>query len=71
MSDAQLNNRMCVSIPEAAAALAVGRRSVYRAIADGTLRTITLGRRRLVPVAALNDFVQAASKPVRPAKAAA
>jgi excisionase family DNA binding protein len=66
MSEAQSNHRLCLSITATATALSVGRRTVYRAISDGSLQTITLGRRRLVPIAALNDFVQAASKPVKP-----
>jgi excisionase family DNA binding protein len=36
------------SIPDAAAALGLGRSKIYELIAEGKLATITIGRRRLV-----------------------
>ena len=44
--------------------LGISRRGLYRLIEDGTLRTVTLGRRRLVPARELERLV-------RPAEAAA
>lgn len=49
-----------LSIPEAAAALGVGRSTVYKEIAVGRLRTIKVGRRRLVPSGAIAAYTGAA-----------
>lgn len=38
------------SIPDAAAALGLGRSKVYELIGEGRLETISIGRRRLVRV---------------------
>ena len=38
--------------------LGISRRGLYRLIEDGTLRTVTLGRRRLVPAAELARLTQ-------------
>lgn len=51
--------RLLLSVPEAAAALGVARSGVYSLISSGELATVKLGRRRLVPVAALQSFVAA------------
>ena len=45
------------SIPEAAHAAGVGRSTLYEAIAAGALRSSKVGKRRLIPVAALNDWL--------------
>jgi excisionase family DNA binding protein len=42
-----------LSIEEAASAMSLGRTSVYALIGSGRLRTIKVGRRRLVPVSAI------------------
>jgi excisionase family DNA binding protein len=52
-------DRLLVSIPEAAKALGVSRTVAYNLISSGDLTTVTIGRRRLVPVATLKDFVKA------------
>ena len=44
-------------VDEAAAALRLSRSSVYELIRSGQLRTVKQGRRRLVPVAALAEYV--------------
>lgn len=48
------------SIPDAAAALGLGRSKVYELIGEGRLETISIGRRRLVRVASVKAL---ASKP--------
>lgn len=48
-----------LSIPEAAEALGIGRTLVYDLIASGRLRTVKVGRRRLVPA---SSIVQAAGR---------
>lgn len=47
-----------VSVEAAAAALGIARTSCYDLISTGRLRSVTVGRRRLVPVQALDEFVQ-------------
>jgi excisionase family DNA binding protein len=44
-------------VDEAAAALRLSRSSVYELIRSGKLRTVKQGRRRLVPVTALAEYV--------------
>jgi excisionase family DNA binding protein len=44
-------------VDEAAAALRLRRSSVYELIRSGQLRSVKQGRRRLVPVTALADYV--------------
>lgn len=56
--------RTAYSLDEAARSLGLSRRTLYTLMRDGTLRTVTLGRRRLVPADELERLV-------RPAEAAA
>jgi excisionase family DNA binding protein len=44
-------------VDEAAAALRLSRSSVYELIRSGQLRTVKQGRRRLVPVTALAEYI--------------
>lgn len=44
-------------VEEAAEALRLSRAAVYELIRSGRLRTVKQGRRRLVPVAALGEYV--------------
>jgi excisionase family DNA binding protein len=46
--------------PEAANALGVSRTTIYKLAKDGSLPTIRLGSRVLVPIAALNKLLEAA-----------
>ena len=56
-------DRLTSSVEEAAAALGIGRRLAYEAIARGELPAIRVGRRLLVPRVALAAML---SGPVRP-----
>ena len=58
--NAQLNTtpRTAYSLDEAARSLGLSRRTLYTLMRDGTLRTVTLGRRRLVPAAELARLTQ-------------
>jgi len=49
--------RLALSPEQAAAALGVGRTTVYQLIASGRLRSLRVGRRRIVPMAALEAFL--------------
>jgi excisionase family DNA binding protein len=43
---------------EAARLLRISRTAVFKLLASGELRSITIGRRRRIPRAALDDYVQ-------------
>jgi excisionase family DNA binding protein len=49
-----------LGIPDAAAALGIGRSMLYEEIARGRIRTVLIGRRRLVPSGAVRDYIEAA-----------
>lgn len=51
-------HRIALSPAEAAERLGVSRRSMYRAIECGDIPTVRLGARILVPVVALERFVE-------------
>jgi excisionase family DNA binding protein len=50
--------KMLYSLAEAAEMLSVGKRKVEELVRDGALDTVTIGRRRLVPVEALTEYVE-------------
>ena len=54
------DGRLVVDVIEAARRLGVSRSTVFALISAGRLRTIKVGRRRLIPVAALVEFVNGA-----------
>lgn len=58
---------LAVSLAEAARLLGVSERTVRRLAASGDLGTVTVGRRRLVPMAAIRTFLQ----PQKPEEASA
>lgn len=49
---------LLVSINEAAEMLGVSRRLTISLLDSGQLRSLKLGRRRMVPVAALHEFIE-------------
>lgn len=50
--------RLLYSIPDAADQLSVSARVLERLVADGEVSTVKIGRRRLVPAEALEDYVE-------------
>jgi excisionase family DNA binding protein len=46
-----------LSVDGAAEALGLGRSLLYAEIAAGRLRSVTVGRRRLIPAAAIGEFI--------------
>lgn len=48
---------MLYSVGDAARVLSLGRSKVYELIGRGELRTVKVGRRRLVPADALGEYV--------------
>jgi excisionase family DNA binding protein len=59
-SDIQTRDPLVVSVSEAAIALGVSDDLVYRLVATGQLPCVRLGRRRLIPTAALTSLVESA-----------
>jgi excisionase family DNA binding protein len=53
------NDRLAVSVEDAAAIAGVGRTTLYEALGNGTLRSLKVGRRRLIPVPALQAWLAA------------
>jgi excisionase family DNA binding protein len=54
--------KLACSIDEAAAALALGRSSVYALIKGGHLATVHVGRRTLVPLSSLSQLLDQGAK---------
>jgi excisionase family DNA binding protein len=54
-------DRVTVSVTEAAHMLGIGRTLAYEAARDGSLRTIRVGRRVLVPMLAIEELLSQAS----------
>lgn len=52
-----LVGRLTVTVPEAAKVLGIGRDNAYRAAADGTLPTLKIGHRLIVPVPKLLEML--------------
>jgi excisionase family DNA binding protein len=51
------NSALLVGVPEAAERLGLGLSTVKSLIQRNALRSITVGKRRLIPVAALEEFI--------------
>jgi excisionase family DNA binding protein len=62
--------RLTMTIPEAAEKLGIGRNQGYEAAKSGQIPTIKIGKRLLVPVAALENKLAKAGGPDRSGKAA-
>jgi len=52
-------DEICVDIEEASRRIGLGRSQTYELVMSGEIASFTEGRRRLVPVSALHDWVQA------------
>ena len=53
-----LENRICLSPQQAATKLGISRGLCYRLLANGTLPAVRLGRRLVIPVAALEALLK-------------
>jgi len=53
-----MENKLLVSAEEAANILSLGRSKVFELLADGSIESLKVGRRRLVPRQALDTYVQ-------------
>ena len=59
-------DRKTLSVPEAGTALGIGRSAAYEAARTGQLPTIRIGKRLLVPMAALERFLERVQGPNEP-----
>ena len=57
MDTAGYEVRLLCTVPEAASALRLSRSVLYELIRSGQLRTIKQGRRRLVSIRALDEYI--------------
>lgn len=53
-----MNTRLLYSVAESADLLSVGKRKMEELVRDGSVETVLIGRRRLVPAEALTDYVE-------------
>ena len=53
------NERLAVSVEDAAAMAGIGRTTLYAAIGAGSLPSLRIGKRRLIRVEALRDWIAA------------
>lgn len=52
------HTRLLLTVPEACRELRIGRWMFYQLVRSGELRTVSIGRRRLVSPAALQAFIE-------------
>lgn len=50
-------NRVVLTIEEAARHLGIGRTLMYSLVMTGQIKSVTIGRLRRVPTAALHDYI--------------
>jgi excisionase family DNA binding protein len=55
-------NKLLLSVPEACEMLGLSRSSIYALMRMGSLESISIGRRRLIPVAAVDALIAAVSE---------
>ena len=52
------SNAIALRVDEACKAVSIGKSNFYRMVREGKIETRLVGRRRLVPVAALRRFIE-------------
>jgi excisionase family DNA binding protein len=57
-------DRLAVSPAEAARLAGVGRTTIYEAIGSGALRSLKIGKRRLILIVSLRDWLETAQQAV-------
>ena len=62
----QADERLLLSVDEAARRLSIGRSLLYELLAAGEIRSIHVGRLRRVPIAALTDYINRQASGQRP-----
>ncbi len=59
MLEKNMAAKLAYSIPEAAAAVSIGRSKIYALIAEGRLETRKIGKRTVIPAASLIRLLEA------------
>lgn len=59
MLETKSQAKLAYSIPEAAAAVSIGRSKIYALIAEGRLETRKIGKRTVIPAASLAKLLEA------------
>lgn len=54
--------KLCISVPEAARLLGLGRNSVYEAVRRGEVPAVRVGRRLVVPIRALEEWLESQTR---------
>ncbi len=57
-----MNNKLMLSIEEVAEKLGLSRNYAYKLVSNGTLPSVQVGTRKLIPVDALNKWIEANTK---------
>jgi excisionase family DNA binding protein len=57
MSPREANRKQLYRVADAMVILSMGRSVIYQQIRSGRLRSVTEGRRRLIPASAIADYV--------------
>jgi excisionase family DNA binding protein len=60
------DDRLLLSVDEAAQRLSIGRSLLYELLAAGEIHSVQVGRLRRVPASALSDFINRRSQPSNP-----
>ena len=55
---AEIDRRLCVTVPEAAKMLGISRNFAYQLVKEGKLPSIRFGKRILIPRAALEKMLE-------------
>ena len=63
------SERLTLTVEEAARALGVSRAHLYPLVLSGDVRSVRFGRGRLIPLAALHEFIEANTEGVALARA--
>lgn len=58
-----MSEKLLLTVDQAAERLSIGRSLFYARLLRGDVRSIKVGRRRLVPAAALDEFVKRLETP--------
>ena len=57
MSPSEVNRKQLYRVADAMVVLSMSRSVIYEQIRSGRLRSVTQGRRRLIPASAIADYI--------------
>ena len=66
-----MQQQLAYTVDQACEALAMNRSRIYKAIADGSIKTFKTGRRRMVSAKALEEYVAKLEREAEKGRAAA